>query len=350
MKSTVVFIIFSIFLFSCKNESKVKTENSNLLKYTDQLQLSESLDSVFIISANEKLGFSKTELPLKTAMVVPTSAISYLDELGLLEVVKGISQPDFVFNLKVIELYQQHKIEQIGSFDEIFTEKVLLGNPDIFITSSGPSLSKFHQQIKEAGIKILYIDEYDEKEPLARAEYVKVFGKLFGKEKEADTVFEEIENNYNQIIKIVSNHKKPTVFANQIYGDVWYMPGGKSFQSRLFKDAGGDYLWRDDESEGSLKLNFETVFEKASNADYWINAGDYKDLKSLTGSYKNYDWFEAVKNQKVYSWNKMSNDKGANDYFETGTVRPDLVLNDLAAILYPDLFPEYELYFYKKLD
>ena len=73
-------------------------------------------------------------------------------------------------------------------------------------------------------------------------------------------------------------------------------------------------------------------------------------LKSLTGSYKNYEWFAAVKNKKVYNWNKRSNEKGANDYFETGTVRPDMVLNDLAAIFYPELFPEYELFFYKKLD
>lgn len=354
MKPIHLFIAFFVFLFSCNikpNENTIP-KNQKLLKYTSQIQMTENKDSVFIQSGSEKLGFSKSELPLKTAMVVPTSAISYLDELGLLSVIKGISQPDFVYNPEILELYNQKKIEQIGSFDEIFTEKIILSKPDIFISSSGPTLARFHQQIKNSGIKILYIDEYDEKEPLARAEYVKIFGKLFGKEKEAYLIFEEIENNYNEILKTVgeSNKKKPTVFANQIYGDVWYMPGGKSFQSRLFSDAGGDYLWKNDDSEGSLKLSFESVFEKAGNADIWLNAGDYPNIKSLTGAYKNYEWFDAVKNKEVYNWNKKSNSKGANDYFETGTVRPDLVLKDLSAVFYPDLFPGYELIFYKKLD
>lgn len=352
MRLSVLFLLTSIFLFSCNHPTEqAKSENPNLLKYALQIQMTESKDSVFIQSGNEELRFSKNKLPLKTAMVIPTSAISYLDELGLIAVIKGISQPDFVFNPKVIELFNQKKIEQIGSFDEIFVEKILLNKPDIFITSSGPTLAKFHQQIKNAGIKILYIDEYDEKEPLARAEYVKIFGKLFGKEKEADEIFEEIEKNYNEIVSSVekSDNKKPKVFANQIYGDVWYMPGGKSFQARLFKDAGGSYVWSDDDSESSLKLSFEKIFEKAANADFWLNAGDYKDLESLLETYKNYEWFTAAKNKNIYNWNKKSNVKGANDYFETGTVRPDLVLKDLASIFYPDLYPEHELYFYDRL-
>lgn len=352
MKSTVAFIIFSFLLFSCKKETLSKTEDSNLLKYANQIQMSETSDSVFIFSSGEKLGFSKSELPLKTTMVVPTSAISYLNELDLLSVIKGISQPDFVYNSTIIDLYNQNKIEQIGSYDEIFTEKILIEKPDIFITSSGPTLARFHQQIKNSGIRVLYIDEYEEKKPLSRAEYLKVFGKLFGKEKEAEIVFDEIVNNYNEILKIVSdsNLKKPTVFANQIYGDVWYMPGGKSFQSGLFKDAGGDYLWKDDNSEGSLKLSFESVYEKAADASVWMNAGDYPNLKALTGAYSNYEWFDAVKNKKVYNWSKRSNSKGANDYFETGTVRPDMVLKDLSAIFYPELFPGYDLFFYEKLE
>lgn len=358
MKFLSFLLSVMIFLAGCKNEQNTdsktvsKTESRNLLKYSKQLKMTESADSLFIFSGNEKLSFSKKELPLKTAMVVPTSVLSYLDELGRMDAVKGISQPDFVFNPKIIELYLQNKLEVIGSFDEIFVEKILISKPDIFVTSSGPTLAKYHQQIKNAGIRLLYIDEYLESEPLARAEYVKVFGKLFGKEKKADGLFDEIEKNYNQIIsKIKDSHpNKPTVFANQIYGDVWYMPGGRSFQARLFRDAGGDYLWQDDDSDGSLKLNFESVYEKAANADLWLNAGDFPNLKSLVGSYKNYEWFAAVKNKKVYNWNKRSNEKGANDYFETGTVRPDMVLNDLAAIFYPGLFPDYELFFYKRLD
>lgn len=354
MKYAISIFCFLNLFASCtsKTETNNSKANNQILKYTKLISAYDTKDSVFIISANEKLAFLKKDLPLKKVMIIPTSALSYMEELGLTSKITGISQPDFIYNPKIKELYSQNKIEQIGSFNELFVEKILISPPDLLVSTSGPALAKFHQLLSEKGIKILFIDEYDELNPLARAEYVKVFGLLFGKEKKAKTLFDEIEKNYKEIENKIAkaNKTRPTVFANQIYGDIWYMPGGKSFQSQLFKDAGAEYLWENNPAETSLTLSFETVFEKAYKADYWLNAGDYPDLKSLVSAYKNYDWFEAVKNKKVYNWNKRSNSKGANDYFETGTARPDMVLSDLASIFYPELFPDHKLFFYKKLE
>lgn len=352
------FYIFSLFLVlsfvSCKHEinSKSVDEKDNTLAFAEKIELKNHSDSIEIISGGNAAYFSKKDLPLKTAMVVPTSAIAYLAELGLTEKIKGISQPDFIYNPKIHELLEQNKIQVIGSFDEIFLEKILTNKPDIFISTSSPTLAKFHEQLEKENIKVIYIDEYEELNPLARAEYVKIFGILFGKEKEANDLFNQIEKNYNDLkSKMTQNQSKnPTVFANQIYGDIWYMPGGKSFQAKLFEDAGAEYLWSPDTSSGSLNLSFESVFEKANDADIWINAGDFPDKAALLASYKNYEWFSAFKNGNIYNWNNKITPKGANDYFETGTVRPDLVLKDLAAIFHPELFPNHELRFYKRLN
>jgi len=354
MKIVPFCFLFLILIFSCNP----KETNSDILKpqseskYITKVNWKETTDSLMIEAGGEKLIFERKELPLSSAMVIPTSAIAYMDELNLTDKITGISQPDFIYNSKIQQQIQNKKIQVIGTFDEIFVEKVLVSKPDIFISTSSPSLAKFHDLLKRQGIKILFIDEYEELNPLAKAEYIKIFGKLFGKEKEADGLFAEIENNYKEIQSLIrrSTKENPTVFANQIYGDVWYMPGGKSFQSILFKDAGGNYLWASDTSTGSLNLSFESVFEKAINADVWINAGDYPTKSSLQASYPNYEWFSAFRNGNVYNWNKRITKKGANDYFETGTVRPDWVLKDLASIFHPELFSEHELYFYKKLE
>lgn len=353
MKIIHLFLISFLILTSCKQElidSNVKSENE--FEFISKIELVQNQDKIEIKSGGKKIVFNTNELPLKTAMVVPTSAIAYMEELNLTEKITGISQPDFIFNPKIRELIKQNKISTIGSFDEIFIEKILVNKPDIFISTSSPTLAKFHEQLEKENIKVIYIDEYEELNPLARAEYVKIFGILFGKEKEANDLFNQIEKNYTEIKALAEKNqsKNPTVFANQIYGDIWYMPGGKSFQSKLIEDAGGNYLWKSDDGTGTMNLSFESVFEKANEADIWINAGDFPDKATLLASYKNYEWLAAFKNGKVYNWNNQITAKGANDYFETGTARPDLVLKDLAAIFHPELFPDYELRFYKRLN
>lgn len=354
MKIFKIFIPILLFTVACQTENKSNTEikEDNLLQYVNKIRMTETEDSVFLKSNHQQIAFAKSELPLQSAMVVPTSVIAYMDALDLLDKITGINQPDFIFNPKIHSLIEKNAVEEIGTFNEIFVEKVMMNTPDVFISISGPTQAKYHEILEEQGVTVLFIDEYEELEPLARAEYVKIIGKLFGKEEEANVLFAEIEENYHNIQSDIEklNHKKPTVLSNQIYGDIWYMPGGNSFQAKLFQDAGGDYLWSDDNSEGSLNLSFESVFEKANDADYWLNSGDFESVEELIGSYKNYEWFTAVKNGKVYNWSNKKTAKGGNDYFEAGTARPDWVLKDLAAILYPQLYPEHELYFYKKLD
>ncbi|SMC37004.1 ABC transporter substrate-binding protein [Moheibacter sediminis] len=352
MKISYLIPILFLSVISCKNdfkESNVKSDND--LRFITKIELKEKDGKIEINSGGKTIYFQENELPLKTVMVVPTSAIAYMEELNLIEKITGISQPDFIFNPKIHELINKNKISTIGSFDEIFLEKILTNKPDIFISTSSPTLAKFHEQLEKENIKVIYIDEYEELNPLARAEYVKIFGILFGKKKEANELFRQIEKNYTDI-KTLAEKKKaenPTIFANQIYGDIWYMPGGKSFQAKLIEDAGGNYLWKSDDGTGTLNLSFESVFEKANDADIWINAGDFPDKATLLASYKNYEWFSTFKNGNIYNWNQRITAKGANDYFETGTARPDLVLKDLAAIFHPELFPNYELMFYKML-
>lgn len=347
------FVLVFLF-FSCRTENNSKSigKNENALEFSQKIEIKINTDSIEISSGGNIVSFLKKDLPLKNAMVIPTSAIAYLDELNLVDKINGISQPDFIYNPKIHQQIQEEKTEIIGWFDEIFIEKILMNKPDVFISTSSPTLAKFHELLKKEKIKILYIDEYEELDPLARAEYVKIFGILFGKEKEANDLFNQIEKNYKDLKSKIerNNSNNPSVFANQIYGDIWYMPGGKSFQAKLIEDAGGNYVWKSDDGTGTLNLSFESVFEKAGQADIWINAGDFPDKYTLLASYKNYEWFSAFKNGKVYNWNKRITPKGANDYFETGTVRPDLVLKDLAAIFHPELFPDYELMFYKRLE
>lgn len=353
MKYFYLFTFILIILFSCNSNKRHQGfEENSFFEYAHFINVEDSGNELIVHSSDHKTVFSTQDLPIQKVMVVPTSVIAYMDLLNDLEKITGVSQPDFIYNTKVQEKITKKEIEIIGSFDELFVERILLNKPDVLISTSSPTLAKFHTQLINEGVQIIFIDEYNELVPLAKAEYIKLFGILLGKEQESEKIFQEIKSNYASIRSQLknSNTTQPKVLLNQMYGDIWYMPRGESFQSNFIADANGDYLWKNTPGKGVQSLNFEQVFERAHEAEYWLNAGDFPSLESLLASYKNYEWLPPAQNQKVYNWYKRTTPKGANDYFEMGTARPDWVLKDLVKILHPEIFPNEELYFYKKLE
>lgn len=293
----------------------------------------------------------KNKLPLKNIAIMSSSAIGFIESLNALENIEMVYNSNWIFSPKIHELIQNKTIRDAGNSASANIEKLLVAEPDAVITFSDPNQAKLMESIKKANIPVIYMDEYLEKTPLGKSEYLKLFGVLLGKESKADALFSVIKTDYNLLKEKASNVKaKPTVFAEIMRGDIWYMPGGTSFQSEYFKDSGADYLWKNNTKSGTINLNFEQVFEKAEKADIWMNASDFSTLEQLNNAYKNHNWFKAFKNKNAYSFAERTNKAGANDYFETGTVRADWVLKDLVHIFQPDLLPHHSLYFYKKLD
>src|SRR5262249_21380263 len=144
--------------------------------------------------------------------------------------------------------------------------------------------------------------------------------------------------------------KRPTVFANTPYQGTWFMPGGKSYLAQFFADAGADYLWKDDPSTGSVSLSFESVFDKAADADFWVNAGFFWTQKAdALADDSRCEHVAAFNSGQVYTNNGHVNANGGSDCFESGVADPDRILADLVKIFHPDLLPDHELYYYRQL-
>ena len=135
-----------------------------------------------------------------------------------------------------------------------------------------------------------------------------------------------------------------------LYKDKWNLPAGESFTAQLYKDANTDYLWKASNGQGSLILSFESVFEKAKNADYWIGSGYYTTLEELKAANMHYQEFETFKTKQIYSFSKRRSDNGGVEYFEFGPLKPHIVLKDLVKVVHPELLPNYEPYFLQRLD
>lgn len=124
--------------------------------------------------------------------------------------------------------------------------------------------------------------DWMEQSPLGKAEWIKLYGALFGKEDKAKELFDKIVTSYNQAKKLVAD--KPattTVLYGSMYEDVWYVAKGNSWVAQFMKDAQSNYLWADLKGTGSQGLSFEKVLDKAKTANVWIASGAFQTLAEL---------------------------------------------------------------------
>ena len=275
-------------------------------------------------------------------------------ELKALQNVYAIENIDYYNNAEIINKFKNHQLVELVKGPEIDVEKTIVLKPDIiFSFGMGNPEKDSNKKITQANIPTVICLDHLEETPLARAEWIKFYASFVGKEKLADSIFKSIEKNYLQLKELAKTAKtQPTIFTEIKYGDVWYVPGGKSFVANLIKDANADYVFKYDAHTGSLNLSFEDVYLKAKDADYWLNPAMVNSKKEILGFELRYAEFKAYKTGNLYNNNKIVNGKGFSNYWETGIIYPDKVLSDLILIFHPEIKPELksELYYYKKIE
>jgi iron complex transport system substrate-binding protein len=284
--------------------------------------------------------------------IVVTST-THIPALELLEVehrLVGFPGTDYVSSKKTRQRIAEGKVRELGKNEGINTEVLLELNPDVVVGFGVEGVNKTFETIKKAGIPVIYNGDWVESSALAKAEWIKFFGVLFNKEKEADSIFNQIERDYLAAKDIAKQAKtQPTVLSGAMHKDVWYLPNGSSPEAQFLKDANVNYLWQDTTGNGSLALSFEVVLVKAQNAQLWLNPSYYGSFEQLEKANTLYSNFEAFKNRNIYSYVNTAGETGGVLYYELGTARPDLVLKDLIKICHPELLPEYTPYFFDKL-
>ena len=146
--------------------------------------------------------------------------------------------------------------------------------------------------------------------------------------------------------------ERPTVFSDLAFNGQWYVAGGKSYIAQLFKDAGTDYIWKDDPSTASFPLDSETILAKAKHADFWRVANSsslpmtYESLKKENAVYA---LFDAYKNRKI-----IVCDIQETGYFETSQIEPERLLGDFIYLFHPEVMaahqPDYQTKYYRMLE
>lgn len=366
-----------VFAFSCGN----KTPNSSffeqenltrlevkyakgftLLKTNDHFVLQilnpfrDSRDTLHYVIGNEPEQFKdsdyrKVKWPLTNVVLLAGSHTAFFDQLGAANIIKGISTRNYFYNAIIQQNTDSGKIVELGFGQNLNMEKLIVLSPQLMVLSGMASSDVVRYSVAaEAGTTVLPASEWQELHPLGRAEWIKVFGALTGNYEQAERIFYETEKRYLDLKEKIVADTRPKVLVNAPYKDLWWLPGGKSYMSVMITDAGGEYLWSDNEDAAGVQSDIEAVFHRARHADVWLNPSHFFSLKTLAAQDKRYLEFSALESGKVYNVHGQMNDAGGNDYYELGMVRPDIVLADLIKIFHPELLPEHQLYFYRKLE
>lgn len=380
MKFTFRLILF-VFSFStlvgCKKSENLSVKQSsnteNAIEYASGLSINKyegySVVSVsnpwpeanknFTYILKEKNGsipdslqkYTIISVPLKSIVVTSTTIIPFLEMLGVEKSLVGFPHTDYISSEKTRKLIDAGTVKNIGQNEKLNMEQLIELEPNLIVTFGIDNNNPMIDNLQKSGLNVLIQADWMEQTPLGKAEWIKLYGALFGKEKEAKTLFDGIVKNYNDAIELVAN-KKPTatVLYGAMYQDQWYVARGNSWVAQFMKDAKANYLWSNVAGTGSLSMPFEKILEKAKTAKYWIATGSFKNSAEFENSNPHYSQFDASKSKNVYTFESKLGATGGTIYYELAASRPDLVLKDYIKIFHPELLPNYTFTFAQKLN
>jgi len=326
-------------LLKVKNSSPESNKTETYILHKKGFQIPDSIKT-----------HTSIVVPISNIIVTSTTHIPSLEMLGATETLIGFPGLNYISSETVRAKIDKGQIKEVGQNESINTEIVIDLNPDVLVSFAINESNQTLENLKQAGIKVLLNGDWNEKNPLGKAEWIKFFGALYDKNKEAKEIFERIKSQY-QVAKelALTSNQKPSILTGNIFEDVWYLPKGDSWSAVFLNDANTQYYWKNTSGTGSLAFSFEEVFDTAQNADFWIGAGIYSSLDEMKKANPHYKGFKAFQEGKVYSYSIKKGATGGTIYYELAPNRPDLVLKDIIKITHPELLEDYELQFFEQL-
>jgi iron complex transport system substrate-binding protein len=267
----------------------------------------------------------------------------------------------------------QNSIVDCGSSMAPDIERIIALKPEAILVSPFEN-SGGYGKLDKLRIPLIEAADYMESSPLGRAEWMKFYGMLFGKDKNisttaageasttaagkaseatlpascelrADSLFAQIEKEYLDLKAEAGKLPKGlSILTERKTGNVWYVPGGQSTIGILLKDANARYIFSDDKHSGSLPMSPEQILAKGKQVDVWAFkyfGGAPLSQVQLLQEYDGYKALAAFSRGNIYQV-----DTSTVPYFELTSFHPELLLREFIILAHGSRFGK--LRFYKK--
>jgi iron complex transport system substrate-binding protein len=291
------------------------------------------------------------ETPLRRVVTFSTTYLPQIAAIGGADSVVGVDTAAFVNTPEIRARIASGKTFETTRNWSPDLELILALTPDAIFSYGMGNEWDSHPKLAEAGLPVVIDGDWNEPDPLARAQWIVFIAAFYDKEDEAASIFERIAAEYRGIKALAAAAKeRPTVLVNGPFQGTWTVSGGESYMARFISDAGGAYLWADDRSGAGLTLSVEAVYERGLRAGVWLNPALHVERTAdLLAMDSRFGDIPAVVSANVWNNTLRMSPGGGNDYFESSIINPDKVLADLVKIFHPDLLADRPFTYYKRV-
>lgn len=295
-------------------------------KYATGFQITET-DTGTIVEVFQPYQRVCVKEPMRRLGTMSTVQVGFLYAIDAIDCLAAVCNPELIYTpVKGDEI-------DLGDSMKPSAERTLQAGLDALLAVNYGQYDNLEAaRLEKLGVFTIYINEWQEGSPLARAEWIRVLGALTGRLPQADSVFAEVESKYKNLQSSISNLQSTKIMSGNNFRGTWYVPSGKNYLAYLFKDAGAEYPFYDDERETSIPLTIEETLRYFHDADVWVGANG-NTLAELAELDEKHTWFKAYQNGRVYNWRKQTKAGGPNNFWERGVVHPEEMLEDVIHML-----------------
>ncbi len=290
--------------------------------------------------------------PARRIVCLSTTQIGMIEFIHEISSIVGVSGAQYICNPELQKRIAEGKVKDVGYDINLNYELIYSLKPDlVLIYGVNSEASSLYDRLNSFGIPALFIGEYLEQSPLAKAEWVKLIGSLFNKDSMVAKDFGKMADEYLSLQKLSSaTSSRPVVMTGLPWKEAWNVAGGESFTAHLIADAGGKYLWSERKTRDNIPMNLEQAVSDSKNADIWINSGIARSISDILATDERLGKLSPILKGRVFNNNKVICQGGGNDFWESGVVHPELILKDLIMIFHPELNINKDYSYYKKLN
>lgn len=246
--------------------------------------------------------------PLDHIYLVATSAMDLFRALdGLDNIRLSGTDAEGWYIEEAKQAMEDGKIVYAGKYSAPDYELILSEECDLAIESTMIyHTPEVKEQLESFGIPVLVERSSYESHPLARLEWLKLYGVLLDKEDAANQYFEEQVDSIQDILKEENTGKTVAFFYINSNGIV-NVRKSSDYVPKMIEMAGGKYILENagDENElSTMNMEMEAFYSQAREADYLIYNStidaEITTIRELLGKSELLGDFKAVKEGKVY--------------------------------------------------
>lgn len=324
-------------IIKAKNFELYKGEDTIILVDGAQRQISLTVDP-----GNDD--DSSLFLPADRIIVFSSTHAAFIDRLGVADKIVGVTEGNshnwYIDSIK--SGLENKTIKDVGLSTSPNYDEIVALDPDVVILTGGAGLWEEHgKKLDELQIPYIVVSEWMEDDPLGKFEWIKVFSIITGTEDTAVELFDMVSEKTGTIFERVSESERPQVLWAGVFRGTAYVPRDNSCVGEIISLANADYVFKDLDGSGSAQISLEELLFRGKNADVLVYSSDFvNNTKDIISIHPLLSELGPIQNCNVYSfqpWYWQSVDK-YDDY-----------ANDVAAIMHPELFSDYQLKQFKKV-